>query len=464
MGRAISEAFLLCGGGAERLGFPKEMLRVDGRPLALAMVQKLQRHFPTVGVVTNRPAYLQHLLDAPLHRDVYPGRGPLAGIHTGLGAAGSEAAFFLGCDMPLVPDELIARLAAAARQADPALVARTPGGREPLCGVYRRKLLPALEARLEAGRDLGAGAFLEAVGAREMEVTPAEAAGLRDVDAPEDLPLLREAFGEVEPLPVRRCAVKRLGGEPIEEDLVVEERAFALHVNAAPLLSLQCLPNALRELAVGFLASLGVIEGPADVRRLEPDYEAGRVVVEVTAGQADLREAARMHAHSVGAAGVDGPLLAASSGAKGGQGFRVGAAHLLDVLGRLRQMAPVFERTGATHQAAFTDGARVVHFFEDVGRHNALDKVIGAALMAGTPLGRGALVATGRINAEMAAKALRRGVPVMASGSAPTTRAVRLAADGGLALVGFARGRRLNIYTHPDRIAEEAEPPEASGP
>ena len=91
---------------------------------------------------------------------------------------------------------------------------------------------------------------------------------------------------------------------------------------------------------------------------------------------------------------------------------------------------------------------------EDIGRHNAVDRVIGEALVAGTDMSRGALLATGRLNAEMVVKALRRSVPVAATRSAVTSHAMRLAGERGVTLVGFARGGRLNAYTHPERIRE----------
>jgi FdhD protein len=93
--------------------------------------------------------------------------------------------------------------------------------------------------------------------------------------------------------------------------------------------------------------------------------------------------------------------------------------------------------------------------YEDIGRHNAMDKVVGHALIEGVDMSRGALVTTGRLNAEMVVKALRARVPILASRSAVSTHAVELAETYGLTLVGFARGGRLNVYTRPERIEDE---------
>ena len=130
----------------------------------------------------------------------------------------------------------------------------------------------------------------------------------------------------------------------------------------------------------------------------------------------------------------------------------ISRTHILECISGLRATAPVFERTGCTHQAAFTDGKRIRYFFEDIGRHNAIDKITGAAMLDEVSLSHGALVTTGRLNSEMAVKALRARTPVLASRSAPTTNAIKLSENYGLTLVGFARAGRLNVYTHPRRI------------
>ncbi|MFO8008028.1 MAG: formate dehydrogenase accessory sulfurtransferase FdhD, partial [Candidatus Brocadiia bacterium] len=135
--------------------------------------------------------------------------------------------------------------------------------------------------------------------------------------------------------------------------------------------------------------------------------------------------------------------------------FCIRAEHILCVLRRLRVMAPVFQMTGATHQAAFTNGPNVLHFEEDIGRHNAVDKVLGRCLMQRTDTRSGALLVTGRVNGEMVLKALRQGVPVVAGRGAATARAVDLARERRLTLVGFARGDRMNIYSAPERIERE---------
>ncbi|MFO7956453.1 MAG: formate dehydrogenase accessory sulfurtransferase FdhD [Candidatus Brocadiia bacterium] len=456
MADSVTEAFLLCGGDSERLGFPKEMLRVDGVPLAVAMVRRLRGAFQDVAVVTNHPEWLEHWLDVHLHTDAYPGLGPLAGIHAGLQQAVGERAFFMACDMPLVsPEAISALLSAAGGSAAPAVVASANGRPQPLCGVYSRDLLPALEERLEGGNDLSATRFLREVDAETVELERGLPGSLRDIDRPADVSLLRRVFSDVAPLPVRRLPVRRVPDDGRTHDLVVEESSYSLYVSGVHLLNILCLPVALRELSVGFLAYLGLATHPPDPETINVDYEGERILVNLDVATERLQRAVRLQLSSSCGAEVFGPPLPELAEPEPEDGFRVPAGHITQTMHSLRARAPVFDRTGATHQAALTDGERVVHFEEDVGRHNAIDKVIGHCLLRGTDTRASVLLTTGRLNAQAVVKALRGRVPVLASRSAPTARAVELARERGLTLVGFARGRRLNAYTRADRILPE---------
>ncbi|MDI1460554.1 formate dehydrogenase accessory sulfurtransferase FdhD [Catellatospora sp. KI3] len=134
--------------------------------------------------------------------------------------------------------------------------------------------------------------------------------------------------------------------------------------------------------------------------------------------------------------------------------LRVAATLLGELPDRLRRAQRTFERTGGLHAAGlFTAAGELVSVREDVGRHNAVDKVIGAALQAGRlPLAGHVLLVSGRASFELTQKAWLAGIPVLAAVSAPSTLAVDLAEEAGMTLVGFLRGQTMNVYTRPDRI------------
>lgn len=453
MPETAKEAFLLCGGDSERLGFPKEMLCVDGVPLAAALAARLGESFPSVAVVTNRPGWLEHWLEVPLHGDVFPGLGPLAGIHAGLERAGAERAFFLARDMPLVPPQGVTALLEAASRTDaPAVMVAGRGRLQPLCGVYSRRLLPLLEERLRAGESLRVTDCLEEVGCETVDLERFLPGCLRDVDTPQDVALLRRAFTDVAPLPVRRLPVRGVPDNGRADDLVVEEAPLSLYVGGVPLLSILCMPMALRELAVGFLAYLGLLTQPPEPGAVTVDYEGRRIMVELDVAPEQLRKAVKLELSSSCGAAVFGPALPDLPAVGPEDGFTLSAAHITRMMHSLRARAPVFDRTGATHQAALTDGRRVLYCEEDVGRHNAMDKVIGQCMLRGGDASRTTLLTTGRLNAQAVLKTLRARIPLLVSRSAATAHGVELARQHGLTLVGFARGRRLNAYTHDERI------------
>jgi FdhD protein len=216
-----------------------------------------------------------------------------------------------------------------------------------------------------------------------------------------------------------------------------------------------CLPTALREMGAGLAAYLGLVKRPEDIRAIDVDYAGRRVFLQLAATDEDIRNASQILITSTCGANVYGGQIEVLPDAVEPGEFRVALSHILGCLKSLRAMGPVFARAGSTHQAAFTDGRRVLLFFEDIGRHNAVDKVIGSALLRGIDLKRGLLVSTGRLSSEMVVKAARQGVPVLASPSGVTTNAIRLAEQYALTFAGFVRGGRANVYTQPERVLDE---------
>ena len=113
----------------------------------------------------------------------------------------------------------------------------------------------------------------------------------------------------------------------------------------------------------------------------------------------------------------------------------------------------LYEATGCMHSAALSDGEDFIAFAEDIGRHNAVDKVIGEVILDGEKFSGKLMMASGRLSSEIVSKCSRWGIPIIASRAAPTALAVDIADAAGITLVGFVRGSRLNVYTHPERVS-----------
>jgi len=215
------------------------------------------------------------------------------------------------------------------------------------------------------------------------------------------------------------------------------------------------------ELAVGFLFTEGLIV-PADVSRVaycdtQPGEDQQYNVVSVTLQRPFDFEALKRNFYATSSCGVCGKAALDDIEvrcAPVGEGPTVSTDVLLGLPDALRKAQKVFARTGGLHAAGLFDvDGRLVSAREDVGRHNAVDKVIGEQVLAGhTPLGDHVLQVSGRLSFEIVQKAAVAGIPIVSAVSAPSSLAVEAGARFGMTLVGFVRDGRLNVYTRPERI------------
>ena len=233
-------------------------------------------------------------------------------------------------------------------------------------------------------------------------------------------------------------------------DEVAVELPLEIRLNGEPVAVTMRTPGHDFELAAGFLFGEGIVDAAPEVTLAE-DLAAN--VVDVRAAGATPPAARRFYTTS--SCGICGKgaleeVEAIAPRVEGGPSIeRPLLASLPD---RLRQ--PAFDRTGGLHATGLFDAAgELLLVREDVGRHNAMDKVVGQALLDGrVPLAGSVLCVSGRLAFELVQKAVRAGAPILVGVGAPTSLAVELADDRGLTLAGFARGGRVNVYTHPGRI------------
>ena len=225
-------------------------------------------------------------------------------------------------------------------------------------------------------------------------------------------------------------------------------------------------PGADFELAAGFLRSENVIAGPKDVRRIvyctDADLDAAQQynVVSVELSSRELPDPRRLERHSFtsSACGVCGKAGLESLEIAGCAVFAAGPEIAPDVLyglpTKLREAQGLFESTGGLHAAGlFTSEGQLVCVREDVGRHNAVDKIVGWALLDGRlPLAGHVLLVSGRASFEIMQKALVAGIPIVCAVSAPSSLAASVAREFGMTLVGFLREGRFNVYAGQERV------------
>jgi FdhD protein len=234
------------------------------------------------------------------------------------------------------------------------------------------------------------------------------------------------------------------------EDEVAVEEPLEIRVDGAPLAVTMRTPGHDEELALGFLFGEGLIDGPRDVG---PPADLAGNTVDVTGPL--LREIGARSFYTSSSCGVCGKGAleeVAVASAVASDGPVLARDLLADLPERLRQ--PTFARTGGLHATGlFTPSGELVCVREDVGRHNAMDKVVGWALRSAmVPLHPHVLCVSGRLSFELVQKAAVAGAPVLVGVGAPSSLAVALAADRGLTLGGFARRGKVNVYTGLQRV------------
>jgi FdhD protein len=263
------------------------------------------------------------------------------------------------------------------------------------------------------------------------------------------------------PRRVKTFEVRRIKAgvaSPASEDLIVE-KTVSLIVNGEKLLSFQCLPEMLEELAVGFLITEGLASAAKEILSVTLNPKADELVANLQVGVGRLKEfrEALISGSSCGKALSSGqPLDPLDCRRKIDLSFRVAQDVLLAAMGEFRARAARPGRPKSVHAAAIASGTAIVAFAEDVGRHNAVDKVVGACVLQGVPLHDRLLLTTGRISFEVAAKALRAGIPVISSLRGPTAAAVELARDGSITLTGFVTTNSMTLYSAEWRITSKA--------
>jgi FdhD protein len=242
---------------------------------------------------------------------------------------------------------------------------------------------------------------------------------------------------------------------PIERDgtrdAVAVEEPLEIRVDGAPLAVTMRTPGEDDELALGFLYGEGLIDTS---RGAGPPEDLGANIVEVEGPLLGDPGQRRFYAtSSCGVCGKGAMEEVAVHSPPLADGPVLPRELLADLPERLRQ--PTFERTGGLHATGLFDAkGRLLLIREDVGRHNAMDKVVGRALLEGRlPLQDHVLCVSGRQSFELVQKAAVAGAPVMVGVGAPSSLAIRLAQDRGMTLCGFARGGRVNVYTGAARVA-----------
>ncbi len=246
---------------------------------------------------------------------------------------------------------------------------------------------------------------------------------------------------------IKRKIIKYQGASGEEtEDSVAVEKKLRLFLNGKELITLHCTPSMIPELINGILLTEKIVPD-----KISPDSITLK-----------MNEGINIHVSVAGDAVPEGMHFTRCLGGftfSQGKTFRkiednfvLAPENLRAIFQGFHQRSELFRLTGCFHSAALSDGRSILAFAEDIGRHNAVDKVTGYALLNDIPFRGNLMLVCCRISSEIVSKCARWEIPIVASRAAPTDLAVEIAEAAGMTLIGFVRGENLNVYSNPQRI------------
>ncbi|MBN2463583.1 MAG: formate dehydrogenase accessory sulfurtransferase FdhD [Dehalococcoidia bacterium] len=259
--------------------------------------------------------------------------------------------------------------------------------------------------------------------------------------------------GEVDRVPISRLTEE---GKSRTDDVVVREFLLTIVFNNQELVTLLCSPANLDYLAVGFLSSEGLLKSKDDIKKITVDERRGIVRVEAETENKGAGELVFKRLITSGC-GRGTSLYSAADiggGIKVESQTRISAIEVFELVAEFQHRSQIFRATGGVHSAALCDTGSILIFREDIGRHNAIDKIFGECILKDISTADRILVTSGRVSSEILLKAAKKNIPLLISKSAPTDLGVKLANDLGVTLIGFVRGKRMNVYANDWRLAD----------
>jgi FdhD protein len=261
----------------------------------------------------------------------------------------------------------------------------------------------------------------------------------------------------MEPVEVKRKIIRfGEGGPMVLEDTIVTEYTVTIKVNGEEFVTMVCSPSYIEEMAVGYLASEGIIRKYKDIEDFWIQEKEGFVHVKVSKLNPYSRDFhGKRYLTSCCGASRQGFVFvndALTTKKVSGSTVIIRAEDCIRMMDEMQESAEVFHHTGGVHNAALCCVEGTILTRMDIGRHNALDKIYGHCLINNIPIHDKIIVFSGRISSEILLKVAKIGCSLVLSKSAPTELALKLAEQLGITTIGFIRNGSMNVYTHPERI------------
>lgn len=444
---------ILAGGLSSRMSLDKRELMLDGKRLIEIAIENIKNiSLNPVLVVSDKNNCIEVSEEVSIIKDCYEGYGPLGGIHSFLKQY-NEAALVIACDTPFLGGALLEGLTKRYDGNNWIMHYKMENYLEPLPGIFSPGILPFLEKAFSISNRVSCRKVFASLPEEKWNIIerPVE---FRDfffnINTDKDL-LNIENYHAANP--VKAITALKYNDNPasITED-IVDEVPAEIFINGNSMAVLMCSPSDLEELATGYAISEGYID-KKEVAVSVINREKGIKAIIETAGI--IESSNEKDVFTSGCGSFKSRIIINPEklqNMKMNTDMKVESSVLSSVMDQFQKSSSVYLQTGGVHSAALAMNNEIKYYCFDIGRHNAVDKVAGKAIMNKDDPARYVLYVSGRISFEMVQKALRHGISILVSRSASTYLAVQMARETNLTLVSFARGKRFTIYSGEKRI------------
>lgn len=441
-------AIILAGGKSTRMHYNKEYIKVQTEYLVHTQIKKLKQHFEEVIVVSNN---IEHYtdFDVKVVQDILHGQSPLIGLHAGLIHSKNKYNYVIACDMPEFSHEYVSWLINRISH-DEAYVATNNGYIEPFHAIYSKSITTKIEDYV-ISKQYGLQRFimtLNHIKLIEEEINRFNPKKLfRNINNERDLIAHSNPFA---PITQSFQIHKYKDGSNFEvEDTVITEFPLQLFINDKLHSLIMITPNDIELMVTGYLYTQMLITSLEEIRSIDIQLEQKQCFVSLTTAvenhhqhRIDILSSACTNSQ-IDLDTVELPVVSNS--------FIFDQKEILSHAQTFNTQSTLFIDTGGVHSVSFHyDDSSIL--FEDIGRHNAMDKVVGFILKNKLDTDNMYVFTSGRISSDIVMKAALINIPLIISRSAPTALSIKLASALQITLIGFARGNRFNVYTGIDKI------------
>ncbi|MDC0559043.1 formate dehydrogenase accessory sulfurtransferase FdhD [Candidatus Izimaplasma bacterium] len=439
-------AIILAGGLSKRMGYSKELIKVDNEYLIYKTINQLNELFNEVIVVSNNVTFYK---DSPCKvvQDIIPKKSPLVGLHAGLTYSSNEYNYLIACDMPNISIDYINYCYSLLNNED-AYVPKIGKYYEPFQGFYNRNIVQKLESFIS--KNLKFQDFINSIKHVVIKTNEFMTVELfKNINTEQDLNSLDFESGTIEELTIHKY--NDFNDKEVN-DYIITEYPITLFINNEKYVTMLITPTQIKELILGYMKSEKLIESIDDVKSVNINMTENRADVTTHNDiNHDNYSKDKLLASGCGVGtrfhdDIDNIVLESVLSS-----YHISYDEIINASKELNNASGLFKLTGGVHSCLlFTKGDQ--YYFEDIGRHNAVDKAVGYVLINKLNTNSSYIISSGRISSDMLIKCAISKIPVVISRSAPTSLAVKLADKMGITLIGFVRGNKFNVYSNKERV------------